>query len=105
MTALVGDCPCYLKLRTPIAFTDPVETPGPNENTVCFYCGRAMRTNSSNIPRRPSFDDEVTPIPGEHGRIVAARARAGLISGRPFDNAPPIEPRGRQSWDDPGEPS
>ena len=103
MTALVGDCPCALKLNSP-AFTDPTETPGPNENTVCVYCGRAMRTNASNVPRRPSWDDE-TSAPGEHGRITAARARAGLVTGRPFDNAPPREPRARPPWAPPGEPT
>jgi hypothetical protein len=104
MTALVGDCPCFLKTRNPNTFTDPVETPGPTENTVCVFCGRVMRTNAGSIPRRASFDDE-TLAPGEQGRITAARARAGLIRGRPFDNAPPINPRPRQPWEDPGEPA
>jgi len=104
MTALVGDCFCILKIRGSVDFTDPVETPGANENTVCFFCGRVLRTNASSNTRRASFSDETT-APGEQGRITAARARAGLIRGRPFDNAPPIDPYSRKPWDDPGEPT
>lgn len=104
MTALVGDCPCYLKINQPVRFTDPVQTPGPFENTVCVFCGRVLRTNLATKPRRASFSDE-TAAPGEQGRITAARARAGLIRGRPFDNAPPIDPRPRQPWNEPGNPA
>ncbi len=104
MTALVGDCACFLKLRNSDFFTDPVETPAANENTVCIFCGRVLRTNATAATRRASFSDE-TLAPGEQGRITAARARAGLIRGRPFDNAPPIDPYPRQPWNDPGEPA
>lgn len=104
MTALTGECPCVQRSTLPVSFTDPTETPGPNENIVCVYCGRVVRTNASSVGRRASFDDE-TVAPGEQGRITAARARAGLIRGQPFDRVPPIDPRPRQPWDDPGEPS
>ncbi len=104
MTALTGECPCVQNSSLPVLFTDPTETPGPNENIVCVYCGRVVRTNTASLGRRASFDDETT-APGEQGRITAARARAGLIRGQPFDRAPPIDPRPRQPWDDPGEPA
>jgi hypothetical protein len=104
MTALTGECPCVQNSSLDVQFTDPVETPGPNENIVCVYCGRVVRTNTASLGRRASFDDEVL-APGEQGRITAARARAGLIRGQPFDRVPPIDPRPRQPWDDPGEPA
>lgn len=105
MTALTGDCPCAVRARVDGLFTDPTETPGPTENVVCVYCGKALRTNASSQARRVSWQDEAQDVPGEMGRITAARARAGLIRGRPFDNAPPIDPRPRPPWAPPGDPT
>lgn len=104
MTALTAECLCVQRNGLPVVFTDDVETPGPNENLVCYHCGRVLRSNASSVARRPSWDDEVSPIPGEQGRIAAARARAGLIRGEPFDRSPPIDPRGRPPGAPPGEP-
>ncbi|NIV46835.1 MAG: hypothetical protein GWN46_08510 [Gammaproteobacteria bacterium] len=104
MTAITAECLCVQRSGLPVVFTDNVETPGPNENVVCYHCGRVLRTNASSAAKRPSWLDESFDIPGEQGRIAAARARAGLVRGRPFDRSPPIDPRPRPPWAPPGEP-
>lgn len=91
MTAISNQCPCAQRLR--IEFVeDPAEpgAPADKENVVCFFCDRVLRAWDGK-PQRPSYDDELAP--GEDGQIIAARARAGLVRGRPIDNAPPREPK------------
>ena len=100
--AITSECPCLQRMRVPPPFTDPEATVPANGNAMCFFCGRLLRTNAGALPRRASFTDEEGPP----GLLVAARVRGvGLQGGRPFQNAPPRDPKPRQPWDDAGEPA
>lgn len=103
MTAFTGNCPCVQRMGIPVRFTDPSEAVTPNANCLCIYCGRGLRTNAGALPRRVTFDDEMAP--GEQGEWVASRARGQGLRGKPFDNAPPINPRPRPPHDPGGNPA
>ena len=95
MTALTNQCPCAQKLKLP-EVVDPTDPPpyAAGTNTVCIFCERVLHnTVAGNRPDHASWDDEVAP--GEVGLIIAARARAGLVRGRPIDNPPVREPKPR----------
>jgi len=95
MTALTNQCPCARKMRI-AEVPDPSDPPPypADTNTVCIFCERVLRnTVAGNRPDHASFQDELAP--GEEGLIIAARARAGLVRGRPIDNPPVRQPEPR----------
>ena len=95
MTALTNQCPCALKRRI-AEVPDPSDPPpyAAGTNTVCIFCDRVLHnTVAGNRPDHAAFEDEVHP--GEQGLIIAARARAGDVRGRPIDNPPVRNPKPR----------
>ncbi len=98
--AITSNCPCLQRMRVAPPFVDSAATVPADGNAMCFFCARLLRTNASALPRRASFTDEEGPP----GLLVAARARAGLIRGRPFSNAPPRDPKPRPPHVPPGNP-
>ena len=98
MVAITADCPCAVRGRKGASsrWQDPEEAVPPDGDAVCLYCGRIVKFEGG-VATRAAYDDEVPP-PGDpaFGPYVAARARSGQYrGGRPFDNAPPRDPKPR----------
>jgi len=92
---ITNQCPCARKVRIP-EVADPENLPpyAAGENTLCIFCDRILfNTLPGNRPDHASWDDEVHP--SDFGQATAARARAGLIRGRPIDNPPVRNPKPR----------